>query len=201
MKTDSYFEIGSSHESCQDYALTGTSGEIGFAIVTDGCSESHNISGQADLGARVVAYSARKALMNPDIVKIVSEADRGSEPLFSIVLETVRKKIMDSAERVREELNLSPLFSDCTLLMAVVSQNKANLFMFGDGVAAVKFKNGDMSVIDVTYLSGAPYYPSYPLDPNRLNAYVQEFGSAGLDIRVDNNQLNGLNKLRVIKLS
>ena len=203
MILDIYFEMGNSHEVCQDYALTDKSGEIGFAIVTDGCSESHTYCGQADLGARVVAYSARKALMTPTIAQVVMEADKSNKIRFSTVLEQIRIMIMDSAEEIRNKLDLSPLYSDCTLLMAVVEKNKANLFMFGDGCASVKFKNGDMSVIDVSYLSGAPYYPSYPLDANRLNAYVQEFGSAGLDVRVDNHLLNGLKKLSTnqVKLS
>jgi len=193
MKTDCYFEIGSSHESCQDYALTGEKDGIGFAIVTDGCSESHNISGQADLGARVVAYAARKLLMHSDVVKTLSEIDKERGTEFSSEQEKIRDCIMQEVEIVRKHLDLSPLFSDCTLLLTVVDKDKANLFMFGDGVAAIKFKNGDLNIIDVTYLSGAPYYPSYPLDSNRLACYVQEFGGM-LDVCQNLQQLNGLRK-------
>lgn len=193
MDMDCYFEIGSSHEACQDYALTGHSGDIGFAIVTDGCSESHNVSGQADLGARIVAYAARKVLMRQGSAKALSDISKGDQD-FKARQELLRSDIMQYAVAIGQQLDLSPLYSDCTLLITIVAGNKANLFMFGDGVAAIKLKNGDLSVIDVSYLSGAPYYPSYPIDPERLTAYAKEFGGSPLHIKQSLHMLNGLTR-------
>ena len=60
MNTDCYYEIGHSHIFCEDYALAGIVNNIGYAIVSDGCSSSDNV----DVGARVLAHIAKVFLRN-----------------------------------------------------------------------------------------------------------------------------------------
>lgn len=54
---DHHFRIGRAHLTagmpCQDYALSGTESEGGYAIVTDGCSSG----GKTDVGARLIAHA------------------------------------------------------------------------------------------------------------------------------------------------
>jgi hypothetical protein len=58
MKADSYFEIGSTHQVCQDYALAYASDDFAYAIMSDGCTSSLN----TDIGARLVSVIARDAI-------------------------------------------------------------------------------------------------------------------------------------------
>lgn len=177
MKTDSYFEIGSSHEVCQDYALSGQIGEdIGYAIVTDGCTMSHKACNQVDLGARILAHSARDVLLrtwgnHKDIV--LTEDGLKSSNKF------IRERSIIMTRMIERQLDLNPLFADCTLLIAVAdSRGNAHAMVFGDGSVFVEFKNGCQVIADVSFLSGAPYYLSYHTDPNRKGAYLQEYGEA-----------------------
>ena len=54
---DWYFTIAKQHVVCEDYALTGWE-PVPYTIVCDGCSSSEH----TDVGARVLAWSAKKAL-------------------------------------------------------------------------------------------------------------------------------------------
>tara|TARA_R110000824_G_scaffold12226_6_gene53529 strand:- start:102 stop:974 length:873 start_codon:yes stop_codon:yes gene_type:complete len=177
MNTDSYFEIGSTHEVCQDYALSGKINDsISFAIVTDGCSMSHKMCGQADVGARIVAHAARATLQriygNDEKISITdNDVDE-----FAEIKNIISKSVVDAIKTVGVQLKMSNLYADCTLLIAITDGKVTNFFLFGDGGAAITFNDGSAIFKYVTYLSGAPYYLSYHLRAEGTDLYKNEFG-------------------------
>lgn len=175
MKTDSYFEIGSSHEVCQDYALSrALSDSLSCAVISDGCTMSHKECGQVDFGARIlshVAVDCASRLFGNSVVENIDINNNKSNLLgtWSAV----------ESKNIGRQLHLHPLFLDCTLLVAWADNSgKARVFIYGDGYAFVQFKDGRQLAIDVTYLSGAPYYLSYGTDPHRNGLYMDQYGDS-----------------------
>lgn len=178
MNTDSFFEIGSTHEICQDYAISGKINEnISYAIVSDGCSQSQKNCSQVDLGARVLSYAAKEAIT--DIYGQLSQITTTEEDKedFSAINTIIRNKISDTMVVIGKFLKLSKLYGDCTLLIAVSDGYTTNVFIYGDGGAAVTFDDGSIIFKNVIFESGAPYYLSYGLDQERNAAYKIQFGA------------------------
>ena len=163
MKADHHFWIGKTHKVCEDYALSGVkedgvSGDVTYAIVSDGCSSSPN----TDIGARILARAATENLF---------KAHRG--------LEVFSEAVMAKADSQRLSLGLERSALDATLLVAVnwdgrrrasvfgrsVSEvhQRTDIFMMGDGVICIKAKD-HREVIRAEYPLNMPYYPSYLLN-------------------------------------
>lgn len=176
MKTDSYFEIGSSHDVCQDFALTGTvNDKIHFAIVADGCTESHKRSGEVDFGARILSYAAREALRDmlgslSDLSSIQSNIKNFNKAL--------RTKILQSSNIIGNLLKLSDMFADATLVIAITDGHISNTFIYGDGGIIVYKRNGDIIYKEVSFLSSAPYYLMYTHNKSRNDGYKIQFGAS-----------------------
>lgn len=70
---DHHFRIGRQHESagtpCQDYAISGHTGDGAYAIVADGCSGG----GHTDVGARILAHAVAADLRS-DPFRVVEGA-------------------------------------------------------------------------------------------------------------------------------
>jgi hypothetical protein len=176
MKTDSIFEIGSSHDVCQDFALTGKiNDKIYFAIVADGCTESHKHSGEVDFGARILSYAAREALkeMLADTPNLKASKDN-----FAAFNKTLRDKIIESTLKVGFMLKLSDLFADATLVVAITDGNISLTFIYGDGGVIVYKRNGDIIYREVSFLSSAPYYLAYLHNKGRNDGYKIQFGAS-----------------------
>ena len=152
MNTNSTFQIGKDHITCEDFALTGMNGEVAYAIVSDGCSASKNV----DFGSRVIAMSAKKILVG-------NWTDMPSD-YFS-------KFVIENAQRVTDIFPfLSQECLDATLLAAWVYNKKLTVYMFGDGVFVHRNKNA-VDLVHIHLTSGAPDYLSYYLDSNRKKSY------------------------------
>ena len=151
MNCNSTFSIGHDHIICEDYALSGNSAGLAYAVVCDGCSASPEV----DFGARILAMSAKRALL----------IARDSEPArFGEI-------IIQNAERVFDVLpHLHRQALDATVLVAWVEDNKVTARLYGDGVFVHK-SGDDVYAINMHLTSGAPDYLSYHLDPQRLAIY------------------------------
>jgi len=176
MKTDNHFEIGTSHDVCQDFALSGKiNDKIYFAIIADGCTESHRMSGEVDFGARVLAYSAREAIKgvlgkSNDLKEIQSSLSKFNS--------TIRTELIATTRKVGDSLKLSDLFYDATLAIALTDGVIANTFIYGDGGVIVHKRNGDIIYKEISFLSSAPYYLSYTQSVDRNKAYGIVFGAS-----------------------
>jgi len=179
MTADSYFEIGNTHEVCQDYALSGKLNDnLSYAIITDGCSQSHKECGEVDLGARVVAYAARDALFQFYSKETILVDKRGNGSQFVMMRVAIFAHVLRKIKEVRDSLQLHEIYSDSTLLVCISDGKLAYVFAFGDGGVIVKTKNDEIIYDEISYLSSAPYYVSYELYKERNIQYLKEFGSS-----------------------
>ena len=173
MNTDTYFEIGATHEVCQDFALAGQiNDKLSFAIVTDGCTDAHVQCGEVDFGARVLAYSAREALF--ELLEISQELNQ-DEKAFDVLGKMIRGITLMKLAPVRKQFRLSELFSDATLVVAIFDGKTAYAYIYGDGGILVKDKEGNLIYDEITFTSSAPYYLIYA-NPDRNKNYGREYG-------------------------
>lgn len=170
MNTDSYFEIGYTHDVCEDYAIAGTlKNGVGFAIVCDGCSNSRNV----DVGARILAICAAQVLHS--MAEYRKPEGFTADPIkdFSKVLasETIGK-----AKCIIEQMSLPIYVLDSTLVVALMFGSISRIFIYGDGGFIATDENGKVSYTFVNFDSSAPYYLTYTLDPERNKRYNNDFG-------------------------
>ena len=151
MHSDCYFTTGSSHSICQDYALARDS----YIILSDGCSSSPH----TDFGSRFLTHSLDQ----------VFQSMRGDH-------KTAIDRATTMALMHARNLGLPDECIDATLLYVRVTRKFAHFGMCGDGTIAVRFKDGRIDVITAEYESGAPYYPSYEMDQDRKELYLNKFG-------------------------
>ena len=82
-------------------------------------------------------------------------------------------------------LNLPPESLDATLLMARRTRTNIWVFVRGDGVVVARRRDGTHVTIVIEYPSGAPLYPNYDLDLDRLARYEAQFGTRKVVTRQD----------------
>ena len=152
MNTDHYYEIGHKHKVCEDYAVSGSLGELAFAIISDGCSASTDV----DFGCRALAFATKDALLNG--MAFAPAAEFG---------EFVIRRAFNASAGFS---SLHPKALDATLLVALANEEKVRLLMFGDGVAVIRKPSG-CQIVHVEYGTPAPFYLSYQLDKDRLSEY------------------------------
>lgn len=180
---DSHFEIGSSHQVCQDFAVHGEwnkpeFGRVVWGIVSDGCSGSKH----TDTGARILVH------MMDDIIRhylnlypefFTHPAEQLHSHLYTGLMGPCPNKTSNMAN-VARILGLENSALDATLwvLVAVTFEGKTTFKVigWGDGEVVAKL-NGENSIRCVDYPSGAPYYLSYHLDDQRNSAYFDQFGA------------------------
>ncbi|MHA1169394.1 MAG: protein phosphatase 2C domain-containing protein [Candidatus Hodarchaeales archaeon] len=139
MNTDCAFNIGTTHDVCQDYAL---SGEYSVTIA-DGCSGSV----LSDFGSRVLSVTAMNKMLELKSLHDLEEKEL-------ILLSRPSVKV----------LNLPPECLDATLLCAAKIDDTPEAICYGDGVIAVKLKNNVTLVISVEYTDSYPFYINYLFD-------------------------------------
>ncbi len=145
MKLDSAFQIGKTHDICEDYALVSNDeSPLPFAIVSDGCSSSK----QTDTGARILTFSA---------IEQIGQLHQESQTIYSFNQEICISKARDIAK----SLNISNSSLDATLLIATVREGSVDVRMSGDGYAAIGLKDGSICLINAEYPRGYPFYMNY----------------------------------------
>lgn len=135
---DHHFSIGDQHlrqgKPCQDYALSGASGNTAYVVVSDGCSSG----GNTDVGARLTAIFAAKAIKDRAEIKY---------PIGPY-----------------QELGLESKDMLATCIYASASPDGVNLRVLGDGVIAWKSKTGFITMQKFEWAKNAPLYPAYAED-------------------------------------
>jgi hypothetical protein len=161
MNSDCVYRIGRGHAVCQDYAVAGA-GVHPYVILADGCSSSPD----TDIGARLLVKAAERFL------------DRfpGSHGAAS-GLDPYHRGAICSARAHAALLGLSDRSLDSTLLTAVVRGPAWHIAMYGDGVVAVKDRQGRISIKSVSFAEGYPDYPNYGADQARRQAFLARTGN------------------------
>ena len=148
ISADCFFKIGSSHEICQDYAVSSL--EPARVILSDGCSTAPD----SDIGSRLIVLSKTATKYYQTERSIVQRAKLAAETI-GLPEECL------SATLLSVEYDLDTLYAE----------------VWGDGVVVARKRNGNLEVFTIRYKSGAPYYLRYSLDPITEEKYVEKFGT------------------------
>lgn len=164
INVDCAFRMGKAHLVCQDYAA-GTAGEFPCVVLADGCSGSPD----TDIGARLLVKTAQR--FAPDLPNPCQEEFCGR-------LETYHNRGVQAARLMGEDLCLSDMALDATLLTLAVRDGSWFASLFGDGAVAAKVRGQDaFEVTVVSYPGGYPYYPNYLADPERRKTLLTQENS------------------------
>ncbi len=145
--TDCHFEIGSTHNVCEDYALAGEY----RAFLSDGCSTGL----YTDVGARLICHTA------------FGMQDRYCTP----------ERIMYEVNAARRVLVLPRECTRATLFSGFCCDDHYSVSAVGDGAIVAVGHDKSVRVWEIEYPSGAPMYPAYMADRREMEAYMEEFGA------------------------
>ena len=154
MNTDVFFDRGTTHKVCQDYAEGGD----GYVIVSDGCSTATN----TDFGSRILVRSGAQNLGSLDI----------NRP------EIFGSRVIASSGAVCRTLAMKSETLRATLLLARVDQSGKTFSwaVFGDGAVVRKYKKEGIRVQVFSQPANAPPYLAYCLNLDAWESYKNEFG-------------------------
>ena len=163
LRLDSYYTIGQWHLYCQDYTLHGVA-PVPHLILADGCSSAPG----SDLGARLLALSARRSLL--DFVGATRLADQKARhwPLG--------QRIVRRAARQARILGAELDVLDATLLVAWCDGDQVWVHVYGDGCLVLRDVQERLTAIRIEYAENAPYYLTYLLDQERQAIYREAIG-------------------------
>lgn len=163
MITDSFFQIGTTHEVCEDYALHGKD----YAVISDGCSNGGGQRIDTDWGSRLLCKIAAAQLpLHADY-----KWDKFIDRVASVAL-CATTQIPD----------LSPESLTATLVTAYHTGGEIITFMMGDGVWAGRKRDGTWNISVFEFVPGgktnqaAPYYLKYTLFEDDQKRYFNLFG-------------------------
>jgi hypothetical protein len=148
MNVDRAYHIGDTHEECQDYAIAHEN----VVAISDGCSGSP----LTDFGSRLLAVSAVNLLVQTDDY-------RGFNAEQCIL----------TARPAAKLLNLPQNCLDATLLFVAANELCIRACAYGDGIIAVKLKDGTIFYAHMEFPSTVPgssfpYYINYLFDRVRF---------------------------------
>lgn len=175
MNSDSYYEIGSTHKICQDYAVASAKDGFGYVAVCDGCSMSGE-QFSIDTGARLMALSFRNTLLK----QRPFEKDLWERTTYPENLD-----IIPSIKQTANFFNIPTRMFDATLVAAICHDNLLKVIAIGDGGFFIKRKNSNIvQFITVEFESGAPFYPSYLMNGYKeRDIYINEFGNKKVTVK------------------
>lgn len=162
MNSDSYFEIGSTHLVCQDYALSGNYKDMFYGIISDGCSSAE----YSEIGASILCHGAKYCLaLNYELFK--ERVD------VQVIANILGNSILKRADDVRKIYPVPYTALQATLFIVVMIEGKSFIFGWGDGVIILQSPTGKVDVVEIDYPdTNAPFYLC-----SDLTAYCDKFGS------------------------
>ena len=156
ISTDAHYIIGDEHDYCQDYAIAGSFNDKNFAVVCDGCSSAND----SDLGARLLALAFKQS---------VFDLSFNSE---TFPLDQLRRNLMTSCLAAQAITHIHDQSFYATIVGAVQEDNNVWVWMQGDGVFAVKHRDGKVSIYSSNnHKFNAPAYLAYLWDKHDTDGY------------------------------
>jgi len=150
MNTDCAFYKGTTHNICEDYALSNENS----AIISDGCSGS----ALSDFGSRVLSVMTMNKMSE---LKTLHDLDENELVLLS--------------RPALKILNLPSECLDSTLLCAAKIEEATEAICYGDGVIAIKMENKDTLIISIEYVDNYPFYINYLYDQTgRYKSWISD---------------------------
>ena len=167
---DTFVEIGETHDICQDYVISGIE-PFPYVIISDGCSSSKD----TDVGARLLALSAREFLTHPKdyFINYFNNETCNGEYLDDLYSK-MGLCIINKAFSFTKIMSLDIECLDATLIVSFVIDSKVYVYMYGDGNIVIK-NDDKIRYINSNFPSSAPFYLSYYLSPERKKLYFDSF--------------------------
>lgn len=171
--SDHVFRIGSSHEVCEDYAIsTGSTlhPESCIAALSDGCSlcldsEGKPIQAHTDIGSRIMAHSALRSYY-----AIHNKGNFGSRN--SVI--SIAQKSLEACAAMSIGLNALSATLSATLLSSWIGDGYFGGMLCGDGVYAVRYRDSvSWCVSSLSFPTGMPWYPRFELSKNDTNRFFE----------------------------
>lgn len=168
MNTDSAFYTGKTHSVCEDFTRT-KNGDKPYAILCDGCSGSPD----TDTGARLLALATERTFATNDefpygdFKSIVITTAVGMATSCGLKTEALDATLLVAAPYI-EDVKLPPPYID---FKEFQQKPCIRVSIYGDGVVAVKHKDGSIRIHSVEYTRGYPYYLTYHFDKKRGAAW------------------------------
>lgn len=151
MNTDVFFNQGSTHRVCEDYALASDT----QVVISDGCSTGTH----TDFGARLLAAAAMQH--NRPTLR---DDERWS-------------RILASADVYRRSVGLPIQSLAATLLIVRIVEPVIAVDVLGDGtVMARRKEDGIFDIYNINFPSGAPYYLRYNISDSDQEEWEKRFG-------------------------
>lgn len=151
--TDHYFHIGNAHlgsgKPCQDYAISSIYNGAAFAVVSDGCSTGRH----TDVGSRLVSLSTLSAIRDHWITR------RSIDVNYSPAEIAVEQRVVLAS--MRDALGLISDDMLATCVYAYITPSGGIVHVQGDGVVAVKYRDGRIVMRNFEWLDNMPYYSAY----------------------------------------
>lgn len=150
MNSDHSFKIGTGHQVCEDFVVSGTTedGEV-YTFLSDGCSGSKN----TDIGARILCLLSAKKCRRNEVGN-----NEENESIF-----------LSSARIISELIELDTSCLDATLLSAKTKKDKVIVEIFGDGAFAFKLKTeNSIRIISFDYARNYPFFLNYKANNDLL---------------------------------
>jgi hypothetical protein len=154
---DSFFQQGTTHEVCEDYALHGN----GYAIISDGCSNGGGPRIDTDWGSRILCKAAEQHI------------DKFHEDTIRNFMEGV---ITTAQVQCRVFPFLNPNCLTATLGVVKLMDDRFLVGLFGDGVIGAHKRDGTWEVYSYSF-EQASYYLKYDMVPGELQSYLNRFGN------------------------
>jgi hypothetical protein len=165
--TDDYFQIGTAHlksgKPCQDYAMSGIQEKMAFAIVADGCSSGD----RTDIGSRILNLSTATALRQHWLT--TRQLDVKNTPAII----DIQQKIVVGGIKNTLDLTTNDMLATC--VYAVVSPAGGIIHVQGDGVVAIKYRDGKIWMSNFEWEGNKPFYPVY--QNGRLPGFIKAQGN------------------------
>lgn len=161
---ESVFDIGSTHEVCEDYAI----GKEDWTILSDGCSNGNGPRIHTDWGSRFLCAA-------------------GLEHLLGTGIGDMEQYMTAVGHTVKTQRNVFPLIPEACLTATLLGQTRLDdvikSFAIGDGVIGGKRRDGRWKIYVIDFIRGgtqgkaAPFYLKYKFC-NEVDQYVKLFGGA-----------------------
>ena len=164
MNTDHYFEIGKTHELCEDYTVAGMFSDYSYVIVSDGCSSAEDV----DIGARILCKCVESTLVDFYDPSTLSP---------SCLHHMIQHLSIHKAEEIKKSsyLNLNKYALYCTIIVAITDGKTTNVFIYGDGNVILRDMEDKMISYNVNYSGNAPLYMAYSIDKLAETNLLKEF--------------------------
>ena len=133
MQSDSFFEIGVTHEICEDYASHGAN----FGIVSDGCSNGNGPKIDSDWGSRILCKSGEQHL------------DKLSSPDQFITAITTTAKT-----QLGVFVNMSIECLTATFIALCGNETNYMSLIVGDGVIGGRRRDGTWKIVNYEFEKG-----------------------------------------------